>query len=111
MGPPVKPPTFEEPEGSRGRDRGTTGDQRKAVGRTRGPLVEREDVSTSTTPSLSRKTSHSVKERIRSRNLISDEGMNILDSDGLTADKPQSSGETEVFEHIVGPPFLIAHLH
>ena len=112
-GRPVKTPTFEEPESPRGRDRSAVGDQRKAVGRTRGPLVEREDVSTSTTPSLSRKTSHGIQERIRSRNLISDEGINILDSDGLTTDKLQTgtSGETEVFEHIVGPPFPTVHLH
>jgi len=112
-GRPVKNPTFEESEGSRGRARSATGDLRNAVGRTRGPLVEREDVSTSTTPSLSRKTSHSVKERTRSRNLISDEGINILDSEGLTADKLQTatSEETEVFEHIVGPPFPTVYRH
>lgn len=105
-GRPVKTPTFEEPEGSRGRNRSVTGDQRKAIGRTRGPLVEREDVSTSTTPSLSRKTSNSVKERNRSPNLISGEGINISGSDGLTTDKlhTSTSGETEVFEHIVSLP-------
>jgi len=102
-GQPVATPSFEEPEGSRGRERRVAGDQRRTAGKSGGPLVERDDIYTSTTPALSRKTTDSVRQHDRSRNLISGEGVDILDSESLTADKPpaRNSGETEVFEHIV----------
>ncbi|KIM31550.1 carbohydrate-binding module family 50 protein [Serendipita vermifera MAFF 305830] len=105
-GRPVSTPTFEEPERSRGRDR-SVGDQGIAVGWTRGPLVERDDVSTSTTPSLSRKTTGTYTERSRTPNLISGEGITILD-DSLGPKRATEVVEAEVFEHTVLPTDSLA---
>lgn len=99
-GRPVAIPSFEEAESSRGRDRSVVGDHSKVIGRTRGPLIEREDVSTSTTPSLSRKTTDTFKERSRSRNLVSGEGISILD-ESLAMTKAKDEVQAEVFEHTV----------
>ena len=102
----VVTPSFDEPEGSRGRDRSVADGQRMTLGRSRGPLVEREDVSTSTTPALSRKTTDTFKEQSRSRNLVSGEGITVLD-ESLVVNKAVEAVETEVFEHIVRFAFYI----
>jgi hypothetical protein len=90
-----------EQDSSRGRSRSAVRDSHPGDSRNLGgPLVAREDVSTSTTPSLSRQTIG----KDSGRSLVSGMGEDVIDAAKAVdpgSKEPSNEGETEVFEHIV----------
>jgi hypothetical protein len=111
--PIVRPPEgVDDPFGVSGKRAlaDTLNQRNESIRRTRGPLVEREELSASTTPSLSRKTS---------ANKTSPQCPPILDDDLFGLNRSRSSSgsrsksretakerEAEVFEHIVSLTLL-----
>ncbi|KAG8752646.1 hypothetical protein FRC14_006883, partial [Serendipita sp. 396] len=109
-GRPMPSPTSESEERPRGRDRSVVRMTEHSIGssepgsKTSGPLVEI-DVSTTTTPALSRRTTAIGKKP--SKNLVSSSGIDVLD---LLTSSPErvEEAEAEVFEHKVLPTDSLA---
>lgn len=96
-GRPIAHPPKPEDE-RRGREKSN---ERGRATSLRGPLVETDDVFTSTTPGLTKKTTDTAKDKSM-KNLVSSKGMDVID---LTRD---GEAGAEVFEHIILPTDSLA---